>query len=390
MVHRGKRNQRRLITIILPFAFVFLYQSSMAQPISLAMQFPNPVRANDSNGVYFSYSNLFYFRDYEYFNKIQTGYTLLGTWNYPRITLQPNKHLRLEAGVLLQKDFGDRTLNKAEPMFSLQYQAGNFQFIAGAMEGNQTHGLIEPLMSYDKVIERPIEEGLQIKYKGKRLRADLWLDWNRAQKENSDYSEELTGGLSLSVRLTKPGKALQLELPFGFIMPHKGGELDTNHSVVTTTFNKSGGIAATWKNPDRSSWLKIINGELHGVTFNEHQKNVYPYTSGYGVLGTLKLQSKWDISVSATYWKGHHFIAPRGAGIYQSISSIKAAGFNNYREPTRQLLFLNLMYDAEVLPGFYVDLRYTPYIDINNKVLESSFLILLSYRTSLRFCKIKR
>ncbi len=380
--------QRGLSLPILTAFFSFIMNiEAKAQPISLAMQFPNPVRAADSNGVYFTYSNLFYFRDYEYFNNIQTGYTLFGTWQYPRFTLQPNKHLRLEGGVLLQKDFGDRQLSRAQPMFSIQYQQKNLRIILGAMEGNQTHGLTEPLMSYDKVIERPIEEGMQIKFNNNRVNADLWLDWDLRQKENSDFSEELTGGLALSFRLTKPSRPFQVEIPLGFLMPHKGGELDTNHSVVTTVFNKSVGIAATWKNPDSKSWLKIIKADLHRHMYSLQQdQTVYPYTKGNGWLANLKFQSKWDISFAATYWKGHQFIAPRGGRIYQSISSIKG---QSDKEPDRQLLFLNMMYEKQVLSGFYVDVRFTPYIDLNRHFLENAFLILLSYRTNFKLFKLK-
>src|SRR6185436_21107787 len=91
----------------------FSLSNVMAQHISDAMQFIKPVEEKDSNRLSLSYSNLFYFRDYEYFNNIQTGYTLFGTWHDPRISYQPNKWLRLEAGVLLQKEFGDKKLDKA-------------------------------------------------------------------------------------------------------------------------------------------------------------------------------------------------------------------------------------------------------------------------------------
>jgi hypothetical protein len=116
-------------------------------------------------------------------------------------------------------------------------------------------------------------------------------------------------------------------------------------------------------------------------------QSVYPYQSGHGFLANLRLQTKWDISIVPTYWKGHEFIAPRGGKLYQSISSITG---EKHKEPERQLLFLNLLYETELLPGFFVDARYTPYIDLDNHLLENAFLILLSYRTNFKLCKIKR
>jgi hypothetical protein len=381
---KGRLKSYCLTAIICITGFI----ESQAQPISLAMQFPNPVRANDSNGIYFSYSNLFYFRDYEYFHDIQTGYTLFGTWQYPRITLQPNAHLRLEAGALLQKDFGDKQLDRAQPMFSIQYQQRNLRVIFGALEGNQTHGLIEPLMSYDKIIERPIEEGMQVKFANKRLKADLWLDWDLRQQEDSNFPEELTGGLSFSFRLTNPSKPLQVELPFGFVMPHKGGELDTNNSIVSTVFNKSVGIAATWNNPHSGSALRSVKADVHRAFYTLQQdQNVYPYTSGFGWLANLKLLSKWDASITGTYWEGHRFIAPRGGKIYQSVTSIVN---QQHEQPIRQLFFLNFMYEGEMLPGFYLDARYTPYWDLKGGFMENAFLILLSYRTNFRISRLHK
>jgi hypothetical protein len=137
--------------------------SANAQYISGAMQFVHPVNAKDSNRISVSYSNLFYFRDYEYFNNIQTGWTTFGSWNFPRLAIQPNKWLRLEGGVLLQKEYGDKSFDKVLPTFSLQIQKKDFRFLFGTLEGPQAHQLIEPLMQYDQVLEQPLEEGFQLK-----------------------------------------------------------------------------------------------------------------------------------------------------------------------------------------------------------------------------------
>ncbi len=297
-----------------------------SQHISGAMQFANPVELKDSNSISFSYSNLFYFRDYEYTNSIQTGYTLFGTWHYPRIVIQPNTWLKLEGGALLQKDFGDQQFDKAWPMFSVQLQQKNVRIIFGALESHQTHQLIEPLMSFDKMIERPIEEGLQLKLNTKRVMVDLWLDWEIRQKENSNFPEELTGGLSLALTVTKPESAWEVKIPAGFIMPHKGGQLDTNHSVVSTVFNNSTGISAAWKNPAKDKLIQQIKGDAHYIGYKLFQdQQVYPYNVGDGVLLNFLLQSKWNISFLSTYWKGNNYVAPQGGKLYQSISSTTLA-----------------------------------------------------------------
>jgi hypothetical protein len=373
--------------------YIFLFYSCIsitvrAQHISGAMQFQNPVSVQDSNSISLSYSNLFYFRDYEYFHNIQTGYTLFGTWHYPRITVQPTTWLKLEAGALLQKDFGDKQLDRAWPVFSLQLQHQHFRFLFGALEGHQSHGLIEPLMSYDKMIERPIEEGFQFKWKTKRISADIWLDWERRQKENADHPEELTGGLSFTYTLTNPGKPWQISIPVQFIAPHKGGQLDTNHSIVTTVLNSAIGLKMEWNDPN-DAWLKQVSVDAYYAGYKHmHKSNLYPFEDGNGFLANLFLQSKWNVSLLASYWKGSDYIAPKGGKLFQSISSIP--GREHYTEPERQLLFLNLLYEKELTTGFFIDLRYHPYFDLRNHFLEHAFLILLSYRDVFKLGKLKK
>jgi hypothetical protein len=371
------------------FFFILLfYAKGYGQHISGAMQFATPVKAADSNTISLAYSNLFYFRNYEYYNPVQTGYTPFGSWHQPRIALQPNKWLRMEAGIFLQKDFGDKKLEKALPVFSIQLQQKNFRMIFGALEGAQSHRLTEPLISYDKVFERPIEEGLQFLLNTKRFSADLWLDWELRQKENANHPEELTGGLAVNYILTNPDKAIQIKIPAAIILPHTGGQLDTNSSLVSTTYNTSAGIAAEWSNPVKTSLFKRLKTELHYTSYTLSRNDpVYPFLNGDGVLFNFFLQSKWDISFLATYWGGNRFIAPKGNKLIQSISSIPGS---NYTEPRRRLLFLNLIYEKELFPGFFIDARYSPVINLKKNKLENSYLILLSYRNLFRLGKLKK
>lgn len=360
-----------------------LCRPAKAQHISGAMNFTNPVEAADSNSLTLSYSNLFYFRDYEYFHNIQEGYTLFGSWHYPRITIQPNKWLKLEGGILLQKDFGNNDFSRAWPVFSLQLQKNDFRFIVGALEGNQTHRLPEPLMQYDQVIERPIEEGFQFKVNKKRFQSDLWLDWEIRQKENADYPEELTGGVSLSYTLTQPGKAFQVKIPLQIIIPHKGGQLDTNSSVVSTTIDHAKGIWLEWNNPDKKNWLQQLRSDGYHIGYYHSQDSkLYPFEKGNGVLINFFARSKWDLSFLASYWNGNKYIAPHGGKLFQSISSIPDRP--GYTEPKRKLLFLNLMYEKELVQDLFIDLRYSPYFDLHNHYFEHSFLVLVSYRHNFR------
>lgn len=368
---------------------LILYGSALnAQYISRAMEFTNPVQEEDSNSIFASYSNLFYLRDYEYFNQIQTGYTLFGTWHYPRVAIQPNKWLKLEAGALMQKEFGDMRLSKTMAVFSLQIRSKKFRFLFGALEGNQSHRLIEPVMSYDKVIERPVEEGFQLKYNSKKIYADLWIDWELRQKINADYPEELTGGANFSYSITNPEKPWQVKTQLQLITPHKGGQLDTNRSAVVTMFNYAGGVAAEYSEKNRKRLLQQFRAEMFYTSQKtEHWQNNVLFRKGTGWLTNVYLRTRWNFAFLASYWQGHKFIAPRGSKIYQSISSLSGS---NYTEPERQLLFLNLIYEKEVYPGFFIDCRYSPLFDLHKSTYEHAWLMLLSYRNNFRLGRLKK
>jgi hypothetical protein len=100
------------------------------------------------------------------------------------------------------------------------------------------------------------------------------------------------------------------------------------------------------------------------------------------------VKSKIDIAFLATYWKGSKYIAPRGAQLYESISSI--SGQSNYYLPERNLLFLSLLYEKELFPNFYVDARISPYIDLKKGFMEHSFLILFSYKNNFHIGRLKK
>ncbi len=370
------------------FLSLFFTTASYGQHISPAMQFTAPVEATDSNSLSLRYSNLFYFRDYEYTHDIQTGYTVFGTWHSPRLSIQPNKWLLMEAGALLQKEFGDKKLDRALPLFSLQIKQKNFRILFGALESNQSHKLVEPLMSFEKLTQRPIEEGFQVKFSNKRLLADLWLDWEFRQKERDTLPEELTIGMNLSYLLTHPDKPWRISIPVQVLAPHKGGQLDINGAPVETVLNLSGGIAAEWNNPNSARWLQHAKFDIHFLDYNLfHNENAYAYNTGSGFLANAYLRSKSSLAFLATYWKGENFVAPKGGKLYQSISSIPG---RDYKEPERQLLFLNLIFEKEIFPGFFADCRYSPYIDLGNSFTEQSFLILLSYRGNFRIGRLKK
>ncbi|RZJ87100.1 MAG: hypothetical protein EOO60_12590, partial [Hymenobacter sp.] len=110
-----------------------------------------------------------FFKDNEYFNDIVQGYTLFGTQLNPQLVYYPIKDLRLEAGVFLWKDFGNPQLRQVRPTFRATWTKGSQQFIFGNIRPHLNHNYIEPLLDFEQVILKPLEEGLQYRLNSKRV-----------------------------------------------------------------------------------------------------------------------------------------------------------------------------------------------------------------------------
>ncbi len=376
--------------IVIALLLVISAQESWAQYISAAQQQKEQIQPEGNQTLSLAYSNLFYMKNYEYFNHIQEGYTYFGTWQRPELCYQPNDWLQLSVGFLAQHDFGEKKFSRLLPVYALQIQKNNFRFRFGTLEGNLNHGLIEPLMSYDKIIERPIEEGVQFLYKSKHFNTDLWLDWQVLQQKGDDFPEEFTGGAALKYTITKPEKSWQISVPLQFVLPHRGGQMDNNISEVSTVIDGAIGLNASWHNPKPLQFIQQVKADVYYANYfhSEKAKSPYPFNRGNGIMANAVIQSRWGLSLVGTYWKGHQFINPRGAPIYGSLTVVDK--WPRYWEAERELLFVNLVYEKEILPNLFLDARMSPYYDFKNNLLEYSFQVLASYRNVFSLFKFKQ
>ena len=200
-----------------------------------------PAKAGD---LRVSLNAFIFFKDNEYFNKIVEGYTLYGTQLNPQLVYYPTKDLRLEGGVFLWKDFGNPLLQQVRPTFRATWTTGKQQIILGNIRPNLHHNYIEPMFNFERVMLNPLEEGIQMRYHGKRLFVDQWVDWQRQQYRYSNYQEEVAGGLSSSYRISPDGSRWHVALPFQFTAIHHGGQIDTLDKPLQTVFNEAFGLEA--------------------------------------------------------------------------------------------------------------------------------------------------
>ncbi|RYE91355.1 MAG: hypothetical protein EOO37_00505 [Cytophagaceae bacterium] len=318
-----------------------------------------------------------FFKDNEYFNDIVQGYTLFGTQLNPQLVYYPVKELRLEAGVFLWKDFGNPQLRQVRPTYRATWTKGNQQFIFGNIRPHLNHGYIEPLLDFERVILKPLEEGLQYRLNSKHVSLDAWVDWLRQEYPGVAYQEQIAGGLSSSFRLTGDQSPVQVSIPFQFTARHAGGQIDTLHAPIQTLFNYATGVVA--RLPLKGRVLQAVRLNAYGLLFDDHSMGNYrlPYQTGNGLYLNGTLETRYaDLMLS--YWQGHQFYAPLGGNYYQSVAS--RYGTPGYTDAERKLLLVRLLRDFRIADAAAITVRVEPVYDFNAKLFDFSFGVYFNFR----------
>ena len=316
-----------------------------------------------------------FFKDNEYFNKIADGYTLFGTQLNPQLVYYPTPALRLEAGVFLWKDFGNPVLKQVRPTYRATWTKGHNQFVFGNLRAHLHHGYVEPLLDFERVMLKPLEEGLQYRHVSDRVFLDVWVDWLRQQYRFSNYQEEIAGGLSSRFVLTRATTRLQVTVPFQFTAQHHGGQIDTLDKPLQTLFNEAVGVEARLPVGARGRALRlqgyVLGLQDHSFTF------LLPYRYGRALYLNTTLETRY-VDIMLSYWQGSRFFAPLGGTYYQSLSS--SVTDPAFRDPYRRLLLLRLLRDFRIADAAALSVRVEPVYDFHAQLLDFSFGIYLNVR----------
>lgn len=372
-------------------AFALSLSKSYSQVDSPALYDNINISPTDSSKLLFSFYNLNFLRNNEYFDKIATGYTFFGSQLNPKIAYVPNPFMRIEGGVFIRKDFGNPNFTTIAPTFTLKLQKNDYSFLFGNLEGALNHRLIEPLFNYERIITNRLENGLQFKIDKKSLWLDTWIDWEKQIYQNSPFQEHITAGLSSKLTLVETGNDLNLlkiKIPVQAIIFHKGGQIDVDSTDILSLANTAAGLLLELDLSKRNGFIKSIVSDNYYVYY----KDVSPakhqaYISGNGTYFNLLINSRHNLNLMLSYWQGDYYIAPRGGYLYQSVSSIY--GKINYTEDNRKLLMARIMYQKEILPNLFIDIRFEPYQDLNNHFLEFSYSAFASYKIDYSLGKKK-
>jgi hypothetical protein len=337
----------------------------------------------DSGKWGLSFSNFNYMRNTEYFNDIEVGRTLFGYQLNPSLFIQPNDHVKIQAGVFVQSDFGGSpSYTKVLPTFSVKINHNNTSFIFGTLEGALAHRMYEPLFDINSAIERRLENGFQLKHESKRTFFDLWINWEKFIERGSPHKEQFTAGINYTPVLGETESGFSASLPLQANAFHRGGQIDTDTSNLLMVFNAAAGI--TLKQTIANSFVKHISLDMAVFNFMENSHSGYlPYRNGKGFMWNLSTSSS-NLTFMLSYWKGNDFISPRGTALYQSVS-LDNPGLT---QSNRQLIFVRFLYAKPLSDGLNLSARFEPFYDIKSAAIEYSYSLYISYQLSQNFGRL--
>lgn len=368
-------------------AFIFLLSFSAKAQFNNESLF-NRIRPSDtlSKELYFNFYNFNYVRNYEYSNKFHDGYTLYGTQLEPQLVYYANPNLAITAGAYLRKDFGNEGLYDAKPLFSLKYHKRNLTLIFGSLEGNIQHGYIEPIYNFERKITTPIEYGTQLLIEREKFRLDSWIAWQKMIYKGDPKKEEIVGGLNTEATLFEQGR-LKLTIPAQFLAYHQGGQIDVLKQIpISTLFNGATGFKL-------HQIIGLNVKEIYTDNYIAVYKDFSPtkvraFQGGFGLWLNAGMHTKWGTFV-ASYWKGNNFMTIKGMPLYQSVSeNLYDKGFTQQK---RNILALRYVYQKELIPNLYLDVRFEPHFDLDHSdsQLQFNHSLFLTYKEDFRLFKKK-
>ncbi|WP_222166431.1 hypothetical protein [Edaphocola aurantiacus] len=330
------------------------------------------------DGLYFSvYSNNF-FKNNEYFLPSLSGYTLFGTQNTFALTYKPNKHVSLQGGIYLKKDFGTDGLVKVAPWYQLDLHRNGYSLTFGNLAGNIGHGMIDPMYGYERLMTNYQEHGIQLKADKKHIYTDLWVDWQKQQYYGVNYNERFTVGNHTRIKLSSRDKAHRFSIPVQLLASHNGGQWDTTSAPTVTLFNAAVGL--DWAHKLKSgNIVKGIGANAYYLYYKDLAGNSdMPYRNGSGIYANANVRFKDGFYATLSYWQGRQFISPTGGVLFQSQS------FNPNKQELpareRKLITLGLAYQRKVMKEIDLDVRLEPFYDLNYQKLNYNYSLFLTYQ----------
>lgn len=330
------------------------------------------VEPADSNKLFLGINMLGFMKDNEFFDTVVEGYTLFGYQFNPYLSYNIAKNVRLDAGVYVQKDFGNDDYSEVAPTLSLKIRKNDFNFIFGTLEGSLHHRLIEPLYDFERVLNNRLENGAQVVWiKDNDLFLDAWIDWQKMIYANSTEPERFVSGVSFNKTLFRFGN-MHVDLPLQLLVSHQGGQIDTVDNEVITQFNMAGGLALEGTG---QGFIKNWGMKLYTTSFNTNANTPVFNEDGVGFFLNPYIKTTFGLTVMGSYWHGNKYLTVEGSPLYASVND----QYPTRMDKTREFVMLRFLYDLKVADGLTLTARAEPFYDTYAETLEYSFGLYLNF-----------
>ncbi|HRP90252.1 MAG TPA: hypothetical protein PKX92_09440 [Edaphocola sp.] len=372
------------LKLIISLFFIFSNYQNFAQ-ISFAPERNRIFEIwKEKNGLYFNlYSNGF-FKNNEYFLKTVSGYTLFGIQNIPSLLFKPNKYFFAQGGIYLKKDFGTDGFVKIAPYYLFSLNKNDFSLNFGNYESNVNHRLYDPIFANEQLMKNYLEEGISLKVKKKKIYSELWINWEKQQYWLSDFNEKFTLGNNTRLPIYQ-NKGLKIVVPFQFLAMHSGGQIDTAGLPTSTIINSAIGLELS-KTFRKKSGINYISAHVNYLIYKDISENAgLPYTNGNGIYANVNFGFLKNFKASLGYWQAHHFIAPKGDILYQSVS------YNPQNlaelEPERRIVQLGFAYQKQIGKDINLQVLAQPFYDFQNQRVDYSYSLFLTFQPNILLTK---
>lgn len=339
--------------------------AALAQLDNTAFDQKLTLSPNDSNRLYAGIRVLAFGKNNEYFETTYTGYTLFGYQFNPFVYYQIGSKFRLDAGVYLQQDFGNEKISTFLPTLSLKFKHKDFSVVLGTIEGGLHHQLVEPLYDFENVLNKRIENGLQVLLERDGLFLDTWVNWEKMIYFDDPDQERFVAGISF-IKQILGRNAWIISIPVQATVRHAGGQIDTSPEPLTTVFNSASGLII---NKSKKGVINAYGLKSYFLTYKNMTSRIVPYQDGNAIYINPYLKTKFGLSVMASYWYGNEFLTMDGGQIYP----VTTERYPYIVQPARALYMLRFLYEKKLATGLTLTGRIEPFYDTYGNNIQYAY-----------------
>jgi len=169
------------------------------------------------------------------------------------------------------------------------------------------------LFSIEKHLTEIIENGILIRYSGKRIESETWLSWESFILPGDTIQEQFTAGSSNRITLMEKNN-WKVTLPVSVLAHHAGGQVNISDKKVETLINIGEGVKIS-----RSFHGKSLHQIFGEFTFF-HSTGDFNPAPGWAFSMKTGLQLT-HFEINAEYFRAKDFISFAGNPLYCSHES---------------------------------------------------------------------